>query len=75
MPNLIITGYADSDTWIKFKDTGPYSDNNYQDYYKPEWYTKKGINNSLKWMNGTLWTKITNKTIPVELLKPFSDLL
>lgn len=75
MPHLIITGYADVEYWNMFKDTGPYSENNYQNYFGEKWYEKVGRNSTLKWLNGTLWTKITNKTCPVQLLPAFKGLL
>jgi hypothetical protein len=71
-PNLVITGYADNTIWDVFRDTGPYSNNNYIDYIQPFWYKKVGMRNSLTWFNGVLWTTITNKTAPVELLLPFN---
>ena len=71
-PELVITGYADSTLWHIFKDTGPNSNNNYIDYIKPFWYKKAGRRNSLTWLNGVLWTTITNKTSPVEFLYPFN---
>ena len=70
-PKLILTGVADAENWNIFKDTGPYSTNNYIDYKTPYWYKKIGVKNSLMWGNGTIWGTITNKTTPVELLKPF----
>ncbi len=71
MPPLVITGYADDNNWEVFKDTGPYSNNNYIEYVRPFWYEKVGKKNSLKWFEGILWTTITNRTAPVEYLNSF----
>jgi len=75
MPYLVITGYADERHWELFKDTGPLSKNNYQNYFDEQWYKKVGYKNSLMWLNGTLWTTITNKTCPVQKLPSFKELL
>jgi len=73
-PQLVITGYADSSLWQDFKDTGPYDrNNNWQTFRQPRWYTKTS-KGSCNFLNGTLWTTITNSTLPVENLKPFIDL-
>ena len=72
-PELVITGFAGDSIWHKFKDTGPYSKPNYIDFIKPYWYRKTGKNNSLSWCNGVLWTKITNKTIPIRYLPSFKE--
>lgn len=73
-PQLVITGYADSSLWQNFKDTGPYDrHNNWQTFRQPRWYTKTA-KGSCNFLNGTLWTTITNSTLPVENLKAFIDL-
>ena len=70
-PHLIITCYANATHWTLFKDTGPYDrNNNFQTYLEPRWYQKFGTG-SINFMNGTLWTKITNATVPVSLLPSF----
>ncbi len=74
-PKLIITGYAGSKHWDLFQDTGPYSPDNYKDYMKPNWYKKTGRRNSLCWLNGIMWTTITNRTIPVAKLPSFHSLI
>ena len=73
-PPLIITAYANNEHWGLFLDTGSFDrNNNWQDYIKPRWYSKtqKG---SLNFFNGTLWTTITNATVPVSLLPSFLSL-
>ena len=72
-PELVITGYADSDIWDLFKPTNTGKDSNFQDYLKPEWYKKIQKENlqMLSFMNGLLWTRIQNATLPVSKLKPF----
>lgn len=73
-PFLVITGYANSDHWNLFRDTGPFDrDNNWQTYLPPRWYTKTG-SGSCNFMNGTLWTTITNATIPASYLPSFFSL-
>jgi hypothetical protein len=73
-PQLVITGYADSSLWHNFKDTGPFDrHNNWQIFRQPRWYTKTA-KGSCNFLNGTLWTTITNSTLPVEYLKPLTDL-
>ncbi len=70
-PFLIITSYANSSHWRLFKDTGSFDrNNNFQTYLSPRWYQKFGTG-SINFMNGTLWTKITNATAPVSLLPSF----
>ena len=72
-PNLVITGYVDSDFWNLFKPTNSGNDSNFQDYLNPHWYEKITKKESvlLKFMNGTIWTRIQNATLPVSKLKPF----
>lgn len=73
-PHLVIGCYANSSHWASFKDTGPFDRfNNYQDYMQPRWYTKSA-KGSLNFMNNTLWTTITNSTIPMSLLPSFLSL-
>lgn len=73
-PHLVITGYADADLWNQFRDTGPNDvDGNWKDFLKPFWYSKAATG-SCSFLEGTLWTKITNATLPVFFLKPFSGL-
>lgn len=73
-PHLIITGYANETKWNLFDNTGPYDrNNNFQTYINPRWYVKsqKGACNFL---NGTLWTTITNSTTPISTLPSFVSL-
>lgn len=74
-PKLIITGYAGTKHWDLFQDTGPYSPDNFKDFIKPCWYKKTGRRNSLCWLNGILWTTITNRTIPIAKLPSFNSLI
>ncbi len=74
-PELIITGYADESIWHLFKNTGPKTSRNYKSYTEPYWYKKTGKYDSLSWLDGVLWTKITNETVPVRYLKSFADLI
>lgn len=71
-PSLIITGYANPDHWELFKNVGPH-DNNFRDYLTPQWYAKSRTG-SCNFMNGTLWTKITNATTPISNLPSFASL-
>ncbi len=73
-PYLIITGYANSNHWHYFKDTGPFDrDNNWRTYIRPTWYNKT-YTGSCNFMNGTLWTTITNATVPASYLPSFSSI-
>jgi len=73
-PYLVITGYANNNSWTQFRDTGPFDrNNNWQTYLQPRWYTKTA-NGSCNFMNGTLWTTITNSTLPVSQLNSFLSL-
>jgi len=73
LPNLIITGFADQELFDKFKVTNSGSEKNFINFIKPQWYQaiKKENINLLKFMNGTIWTRIPNATLPVSKLKPF----
>ena len=73
-PHLVITGYAKNNNWSQFLDTGPFDrKNNWQIYFNPRWYTKT-TKGSCNFMNGTLWTTITNSTLPIEYLNSFLSL-
>lgn len=73
-PPLIITGFANADHWSLFKDTGPFNrSNNFMKYKPGNWY-KKSAKGSCNFMGGTLWTTITNATLPVSCLPSFSSL-
>jgi hypothetical protein len=73
-PSLIITSYANSNHWSLFRNTGPYDrDNNFQTYLSPRWYQKFN-SGSISFMSNTLWTKITNSTLPVSSLPSFLSL-
>ena len=73
-PVLIITGYANENHWNLFRDTGPYDrTNNFQTYINPRWYTKSA-KGSCNYLNGTLWTTITNSTLPISNLPSFLSL-
>lgn len=73
-PSLVITGFADEQHWNLFKNTGAFDQlNHYQKYIKPYWY-RKSPNGSCNFLNGTLWTTITNATCPVALLTSFISL-
>lgn len=74
-PHLIITGYADQKQWHLFQNTGKYSsENNFQHYIKPFWYEKNRYG-TCNFLNNTLWTKITNATLPISLLPSFLSLI
>ena len=73
-PHLIITAIANHNHWGLFRDTGPFDRaNNFQTYIAPRWYTKTN-SGSCNFMNGTLWTTITNSTLPVSNLPSFLSL-
>jgi hypothetical protein len=73
LPNLVITGFADIDLWDEFKTTNSDNESNFIDYIEPYWYRKinKKEVSLLKFMNGSIWTRIRNATVPVSKLKPF----
>lgn len=66
-PFLVITGYCDRSTWDHFKDTGGLAGLNYRNYLNPSWYSRSRTG-SLNFLNGTLWTTITNATCPISVL-------
>ncbi len=72
-PNLVITGYADGELFDQFKITNSGKDSNFIGYLQPQWYQmiKKENGQLLKFMNGTIWTRIPNATLPVSKLKSF----
>lgn len=73
-PHLVITGFADRTHWNLFKNTGPDDfENNFQSHKPPSWYNKYK-NGTCKFLNGTLWTTITNATTPVATLPSFLSL-
>ena len=74
LPNLVITGFADSEIFDQFKITNSGNDANYLNYVQPQWYQiiKKENGQLLKFLNGTIWTRIPNATLPVSKLKAFS---
>ncbi len=70
-PALVITGYAKNAHWYLFKKTGPLDyQNNYQDYLNHKWYNKN-YTGSLNFLNGALWSTITNATTPIVYLPSF----
>lgn len=74
-PSLIITSYATSQHWNLFRDTGKFDrNNNFMRYIEPQWYVKTNTG-SCNFLNGTLWTTITNATSPVSELPAFSSLI
>lgn len=73
-PSLIITGVANRNYWHLFRNTGPgASQNHFLEHLTPQWYSRsaRGV---LNFMNGTIWTKITNATLPVGQLPSFLSL-
>ena len=74
-PELIITGFANPQSYDLFQDSGP----NVSDYLIndpiPNWYAKKGKRNSLKFLDGVIWTTIKNATVPVGKLEAFSAII
>lgn len=74
-PKLCIAGYALVQHENLFKNTGPGdAQNQWMDYLPAGWYSKthKG---SCNFLHGTLWTTLTNATVPVGLLPSFQNLL
>lgn len=73
-PNLVITGYTGQELFNHFKITNTGSDSNFIDYIKPQWYQliNKGNMQLVKFLNGTIWTRIPNATLPVSKLKAFT---
>jgi hypothetical protein len=70
-PALIITGYASARQWGLFKNTGPNDrKNEWLLYTDSDWYSKT-TKGSCNFLNGTLWTTITNATLPVGHLPSF----
>ena len=75
LPNLVITGYADSEMFDQFKLTNTGTDQSFINYIEPQWYQviKRNDLLLLKFMNGTIWTRIPNATLPVSKLKAFIE--
>jgi hypothetical protein len=72
-PALIITACSNLRYWHLFEDTSFVSNHDkYQDYGNSKWYLKN--DKVLKFLDGTLVTKIKNKTCPVSLLPSFASL-
>ncbi len=74
-PKLYITGYALAQQENLFKNTGPGdTENQWMRFLPNGWYSKthKG---SCNFLQGTLWTTLTNATVPVGLLPSFHSLL
>jgi hypothetical protein len=73
-PHLVITGYAGNSGWNWFKNTGPGDTHfHYHDYLKKGWYAKND-RGSCNFLHDTLWTTITNATVPVGHLPSFLSL-
>lgn len=73
LPSLYITGYATSDQFYLFKDTGKdHVRSEYINLHNRHWYVKD--RNKLNFMNGMLFTTITNATCPIGLLPSFAGL-
>lgn len=73
-PNLIITAYANRNCWNQFQNTGPYDRlNTLRTAVRPFWYSKFG-SGAISFLNGTLWTKITNETCLISQLPSFLSL-
>lgn len=73
LPNLVITGYAGKEIFDQFKITNSGDNQNFIAYLQPQWYQiiKKEKGQLLKFLNGTIWTRISNATLPVTKLKAF----
>lgn len=69
-PSLVITAYANKSHWDKFKNTGP--NVKYRNDDSLHWYKKS--EKALCFLNGTIWTKITNSTCRVSQLPSFLSL-
>ncbi len=74
-PNLIITGFANPHSYDLFENCGPNEADNLVNDPIPNWYAKKGKRNSLKFLDGVIWTTIKNATVPVEKLEAFSAII
>ena len=75
LPEFVITGCANSRYWPLFKNTS-FNDpeENYKNFTHTNcWYEPK--NEILKFLNGTMATKIKNMTCPVSLLPSFNTLV
>jgi hypothetical protein len=73
-PALYITGYVSSDQFYLFKNTGKdHVRSEYVNFNDRQWYVKDS--KKLNFMNGMLFTTITNATCPVGLLPAFADLV
>jgi hypothetical protein len=74
-PDLIITGYADKTIWDIFRDTGrSVREYNWVNYCSPSWYSKDARRGYLSFLNGALYSIITNATVPVSKLPSFLSL-
>jgi len=72
---LYVTGYALVQHENLFKNTGPGdAENQWMNFLTGGWYSKthKG---SCNFLQGTLWTTLTNATVPISLLPSFHSLL
>lgn len=70
-PSLIITAYANANYWGCFQNTGKFDRTNaLQDAVAPQWYSK-AQSGAINFLNGTMWTVITNMTCPISNLPSF----
>lgn len=71
---LYITAYSTNEHFDLFKNTnGQFTHKNYINYPFPSWYTQS--HNGAKFLNGAIYTKIVNATVPLILLPSFKSLL
>ncbi len=73
-PKLVIAGFATEQNWNLFKNTGPNEANAYQNQPILNWYKKVGKRQSLSFLEGCIWGTMKNKTLPVSMLFPITDL-
>ena len=73
-PKLVIAGMANEKHWPLFKNTGPNEADNFMQQPMANWHLKVGAKKSLSFLNGSIWCTITNKTLPVSLLSPITEL-
>ncbi len=69
-PALVITGWAGAEHWPLFHDTDA---DHGKDLFKPGWFEVKP-NGKLSFLNGTLFTKIKNRTASIDELPSFLSL-
>lgn len=72
-PKLVICGIGNRNNWDSFSDIGPYSLLNSNTHPINNWCRKVGMKNNVVFLNGVIWSTITNRTSSIQNLIPFSE--